>query len=433
MPNSGATTPTSIWDAYKTKSIDADTLDNTLLGEFKAHNDHLLQILKRKLQDGKLTSFQKILLVLGCGISAPAGLPTWDKLLNLLFSVRLEKMLLPTDVRNDLLQDPTNYAGVLDALNAQTRSEDPEKRMTPPYCGDYLEYGEYIKQACEAGFPAMAGTIFLDKTKEAMIKYHGKAFTDADIRNQTGSALGRISELMSHYQLNAITYNFDNLLEASLTIIHNTTSKCITDHKEMYTDWDLDTIKIYHVHGSFKMDGLDYGRKSDEITFAESEYEDAERYSYEWMNAVQAERIHRKDMVIVGFAAQDFNFKRILRNMNKYEDPKEANDLQAEDPAHFIFLPVEDILKDIKLPYDMLTERQMVEYGDLSAEIKNKIKKSALISPHDPNHIIEKQNYFLKAVISSYMAYKEKYLRRYRVYPIWTSYQVLPEMLQGLL
>lgn len=419
---------TSIWDAYKEKAINQNILNMILMDDFRDHNATLLKVLKEKLQAGETDpSSRKILPVLGSGISAPAGLPTWDNLLNLLFPIRLEMQMLPPEIKSSLLQDPQKYGDVLDALNTGN--------MIPPYCGDYLEYGEYIKQACDNGNPTIQGQEFLERTKKAMIDYRGNTFTCSDIQDQENYILGKVSRLIFRFSLNAITYNFDNLLEACLAIVCGAQNvKCIAEADKMYTDWDLSTIKVYHVHGSLQMDGLEaYGTASQKITFAESEYYDAEHFGYEWLNAVQAERIHHKNMVIIGFAAQDFNFKRILRNMKPYDTVKKVEDLTKDDPIHFIFLPVEDIFKSIKLPLDMLTEQQMVNHADFPQEMKTRLSAHLLKGILKDEEKILKQNYFLKAVIATYMIYKEEYLHKYHIYPIWTSHTVLPTMLDYLI
>jgi len=130
--------------------------------------------------------------------------------------------------------------------------------------------------------------------------------------------------------------------------------------------------KIYHVHGRVPLISFSDASESKSIVFAENEYMLAEKYTYDWLNAVQAERIHRKDMMIIGFSVQDYNFKRILHNLsplppdeqkrlmkevervlNKRKEKQPENKNAEFDPdihIHFIFLLVEDFLRNTRLP-----------------------------------------------------------------------------------
>lgn len=418
-----------LWGSYKRNSkVTKGAFEQLLFPEIKKDNEQILSILKEKINSPTLNS--KVIPVLGAGVSADLGLPNWQQLLNTLFIEQCEKIgmnnftVVPKTMNKQLTSGDNmqKYINLIDVLKYQIPSERKSRgksisdAITPPFCGDFLEYGEYFFQlANPIDVDEIQNKNFYEMVKKAVNRYHSKTFSPESLL-KSPKALFYIAGIIKSSKVNVITYNFDNLLEAYLVgIEHN--FKTINNGKEMYDNWnpffspDNRFSYIYHVHGCIRMNGLDedkYGKESDHIIFSETEYHDKERYAYEWVHAVQAERLHRKDLMVVGFSTQDHNFRRILQNIEGLSkaDQIPVERLGKNTPAHFIFIPIEDILKTISLP-------------------KNDPSGNPLTTAE--------KNYYLRALCAVHMMSKKLYLQKYRFYPIWTSYDMLPEMLKGLL
>ena len=395
-------------------NITGDTLYNEILNDtcideksLSECNELLLDCLKEKLKKGGL---QQVLPVLGTGISAPAGIPTWDKLLHTMWCIN-GAAKLANEASQLIVNGDTETGEKLSRFITALKSQ----QMIPPHSKDFLEYAQYFWNDIAESYASsqrqgesirrLIEEQFIRKVKDAL-SYSGKTWDKDALKRQADTALGKIGQLVKDYHLNVITYNFDDLLEAYLKSSYPRFQyKCIQNAQRMYMEWDISHVKIYHVHGCIPLTDFSRATQSQRIIFSESEYNQAEQYAYEWLNAVQAERIHRKDLMIVGFAAQDYNFKRILRNIPllPLHEQKPIETLDEGTQAHFIFLPVEDILNDIELPRD-----KQIKPGD------------------------EEWKFYIIKSVQIFMRYKSKYLKQYGMYPIWTSYETLPEMLNTL-
>lgn len=273
-----------------------------------------------------------------------------------------------------------------------------EPEFIPPHTPDLLEYAEWIRiLLCERlreRLPISSSSVDLDRSVDLCIQKEVtdifKSCYDKSKTNNVIDAIGNI--IQTHREINTITYNYDCLLEKYFED-RSIQYQSIFSQKTMYSLWDTSQIKIYHVHGRIPVpEPKTYVSTDEKIILTENDYYEMERYAYDWINAVQAERIHRKDMIIVGFSAQDFNFKRILKNIKK----PDGQDKQI----HVIFLPVEDVLKDISYPS-----------GTTSDIITKSTQKMA----------------------QNYIKMKSKYLQQYGIHPIWTCYEELPNLLKGLI
>ena len=97
-----------------------------------------------------------------------------------------------------------------------------------------------------------------------------------------------------------------------------------------------------------------------------------------------------KSMIFIGFSGQDYNFKRIIHNIDKEE-------IEHGREQHYIFLCMEDIISTIS-----------VKRGE------NLTKDEVVLLAY------------------SFMRLREQYLNAYGIRPIWTSWKKLPEDLAGV-
>jgi len=399
------------------------TMLNDIIGEKNSNtNAMLLECLKEKLHSGK--ELQHILPVLGTGVSIPAGIPDWCQLLDNMWHIYIK-----TEFSENMDSQPGDFKSSVYKCIRLPR----ECCISPPHGNDLLEYAEYLRTSCYKE-SSMSGqqedyvnNMFIHKVREGL-RYPDKKWDKNFFLNNAGAELLRnICELVKKHSLNVITYNFDDFLEACMQA-SGASFKSISDANTMYGQWDIKNKKIYHVHGCVRLTNFSGALESKSIVLAESEYMLAEKYTYDWLNAVQAERLHRKDMMIIGFSAQDYNFKRILHNLSPLpleEQVKLENELDRILDAwehgqgkgvfnpdmhiHFIFLPVEDFLRNMRFQ-----ENEPEDFG--------------LVAPTD-----KQWRDYICFVLRAFIDSRMTYLRKYGILPIWTSYETLLEMLKYLL
>lgn len=276
-----------------------------------------------------------------------------------------------------------------------------------------------------------------------------------------------------------ITYNFDTLLEATLSSSYGLE---IDKDYHVYVDAQ-DPIfgdgkpEIYHIHGSIpvpisKADHtvIQEGKQSKKIIFAEDDYYDIERISYNWTNLVQADFLQRSNCVFLGFSADDYNFRRIVKLMPKGDNchylfialdgkikacQKEFSGRRAaiakflKDSLEHEAIQIISLDSEQKVSPKSLMEKAIEtvnkNYKDMmGAEVylhdaMSDVRYATEVAPIDalPNlkqNIDDWVEEFLKEdkvseqiMLNYYMELKDNYWSRYRMYPIWTTYDQLPK------
>ncbi len=390
---------------YFNGKIGETDLENMMGTINRNRNNSLLKCLQEKLHSS--SDVQHILPVLGAGICVSAGIPNWSQLLD-----NIWYKLIKNDLTDKINSNPDEfpfYQSVYECLKTASN-----EKLPTPHGDDLLQYAEYLKHSITLGSTTNPDKLFIREVREGL-NPSNKNYDPSFFPNQKNQILGRIGSMIEQFKLNVITYNFDDFLEAYLKT-QGVIFKSIPSSDAMYELWDTSTIKIYHVHGCIPLTTFSGAVESETIVFAESEYMRAEHYNYEWLNAVQAERFHRKDMVIIGFSAQDYNFKRILHNLTPVSTDINEKDFDTKKHMHFIFLPVEDFLSEMQVPDDIYPP---------PVDAAGNVDKS------DPN--FNKWRNYITFVVRLCMSNKTNYFSQYGIYPIWTSHEALPIMINKIL
>lgn len=248
---------------------------------------------------------EKLVFVLGAGISMSYGLPSWDTL--------LQKLLVTT------IEKEQSASNALSKLFTELFSP------SPLIAGRYLQkYHENKNSSFEETVrKVLYADITLTKVSpvmEEIVKYC--------------VAAGKSPNLDS-----IITYNFDDLVEQ-----HLTKTNVEIPFKPIYgvgMNPEPGELPIYHVHGYLPQ--KDKLTEINQITFGESVYHKQYSDIYSWNNIVQINKFRDFTCLFIGSSLTDPNIRRLLDIARVQKGDKQD--------YHYIFkkkYKQENVEKDLK-------------------------------------------------------------------------------------
>jgi hypothetical protein len=255
---------------------------------------------------------EKLVLVLGAGVSMTYGLPSWDTL--------LQKLMVTT------LQKEKNASSILSKLFSKIFNP------SPLIAGRYLQ--KYFENNSQS-FEEAVRTILYEEIKRG---------TPSPLMNEIVRfciAPGKSPNLNS-----IITYNFDDILEQSI-------KKMSVDlpYRSIFglgMDVDTGELPIYHVHGYLPAN--EKLTTANQITFGENIYHKQYVDIYSWNNIVQINKFRESNCLFIGTSLTDPNTRRLLDISNQQRI--------ATKGSHFIFklkYKKEDVKKALEI---LLTQNQ---------------------------------------------------------------------------
>ncbi len=262
--------------------------------------------IKKKFKD------EKLVFVLGAGVSMTFGLPGWDTLLQKLMVTTLEK--------------EKSASSVLAKLFAKIFNPSP--LIAGRYLQKYFESNDHSFE--EAVRKILYDEIHMEVSSPLM---------DEIVRFCI--APGKSPNLNS-----IITYNFDDILEQSI-------KKMSIDlpFRSIYgngQDVETGELPVYHVHGFLPEKGK--LEPANQITFGENIYHKQYTDTYSWNNIVQINKFRDNNCLFIGTSLTDPNTRRLLDISNQQRTSTKG--------SHFIFklrYKKEDVSKALEL---LLTQNQ---------------------------------------------------------------------------
>lgn len=241
--------------------IKLDSLENSERNVITDKNyDFPLKRLKERIRDNTVSLF------LGAGVSASAGIVTWDSLLEQLC---IKKGLSKID--SDI---------------------------------DSIIKGRYIVSQYKKDGKILDD--FYDDMKDILYP--------ANVR--PSKLIDSIANIAKEKNVESvISYNYDNLLEESLK------NKGIRPYLSIYGNSrlsDLDSLPVYHVHGFIPISGS----RSD-IVLGEREYHKIYQDVYNWGNVEQLHALTRNTCIFIGLSMKDPNLRRLLDVSIRHESEQE--------------------------------------------------------------------------------------------------------------
>lgn len=354
---------------------------------------------------------EKMTLVTGAGISIPAGLPNWYKLV----SQMLGSALYARNCRSGKSLDENQLAlyhammsGKLVILNGTNTLESAE------YIAKVLQRERDIHDSKPLEIRILQSLIapIIQAGKDAtkFLAEHPVEESDpiklVKLATETNSSLAATAYLMQHPKgfRRAMTYNYDTLLQQYLTGVFGLPEAELVTHVEQITEKPGATREVFHLHGCIPSEGSDrstYGTLSQDLILSEDSYYEVEKQgSYNWFNTIQSYYLNNSACVFVGFSGEDYNFRRILRQLGHQPQRK-----------HYIVVTIDELYKDL---YKSICQFHHDETGVL--------KKT-------PAEIAEQAKLLLKDILQT----KESYWGGYGFTPIWVTVDDIPSVLVSML
>lgn len=368
----------------------------------------------------------RAVLAVGAGVSIPMNMPNWGGLIS-----QLAGHALRYDDYKDGTRDEERINGVEPERGRFIELERALMRGELKLMGgvNVLEAAQYIHQTLErsagvgSSVAALKGILSIiieesfdrEAVKEWYRTKHGME-KDAKVTNHM---LVRDNSLLAVAYLlrakggfrRAMTYNYDTLIQEYLISMFRVPLKHVVTHCEgwNWTDRGVDPIEIFHLHGCIPRKRNEgkypaFPKESREIILSEDSYYNIEQHSaYNWQNSIQSYFLNRDTCVFVGFSADDYNFRRILRQMGG-----RAADSAA--PWHYIFFTIDDLVKD--------TWKSVCRYHLAEGEgqtTREEVRAETV------------------ALLERELEMKKRYWERYHFRPIWVTVDDIPDTLLSLL
>lgn len=358
-------------------------------------------------------------LIFGAGISMdpPFNLPNWSVLLQ-----RIHK----------------NY--FLECYGSNISDIDIKKTLSTT---DLYEMAQYLESILSEEYMQEYGEEFRIGTYNRLFQMlsdalYAKGPTKEELESKSeGSKIGYFAKLAYKHKIQRIlTYNYDDFFEKVYSILYSPKkiAPIFVDEQLPYAN-ELKKKQVYHVHGlipkyyDYNQEFLPkkpyenwlHSAEARHIVLTENSYDEIARSNYKWRNTVQADTLVRYNCFIFGFSATDQNFKRLTKLIDWHQN-EISGQLISQPVKHYIFLTIDSYLKDIF-------------HECVNSEINNSSMPTNLLTlqktdgtEYNVETLVAKIQ-FLYYILRS----KRKYLRRFHIYPIWTTIEDLTQRVQSII
>lgn len=350
-------------------------------------------------------------LCLGAGISKSAGLPDWYTLLS-----KMMARLMCLGVGKNLVYEENEigweYRKAKADLIKQCGKSDVFKEKLKDALDGKIKYafeGQNTLELAEAVRQFVLGdSVDLHEGDSELANFYVKQLVKEscvpnkeikDLETETlGSITNLLLELKKGQARHVITYNYDNLLEECLRTFGDGKIKIqsVSENPEQKYDETSDSCIIYHVHGCIPIHEDMLEEESEKIVLTETSYYNVEKLGYSWSNIVQTQRLASSSILFIGFSGQDYNFRRILKNMERNRKHQ-----------HYILFCIDDFVNKI--------------FTD--------IKKVKL---DDKDWLIENYSFEL-LLLNQLLNAQYVYWNSYGLIPIWTTIDEIPQLIESFI
>lgn len=358
-------------------------------------------------------------LVFGTGISMgkPFSLPNWSTLLQRIhknyFVERYSRDIPDADVKNTLgATDLYELAQYLESILSEDNVREYGEEFRP------RTYNRLFSMVQTALYSESPKEVELEAVKESFIGYLAKLAESCKIQR-------------------ILTYNYDDCFEGAYSTLcpQSQITPVFVDEQLPFSD-ETNVKRVYHVHGlipkyyNYSQEYIagkahkDWLRSAEarHIVLTEDSYEEIAHSNYKWRNTVQADTFVRYNCFIFGFSASDRNFKRLTRLIDWHQN-EISGQLISQPVMHYIFLTIDDYLKGIfheSVPTEDDSERS---FFDNLLNLQDAKGRAYAVET-----LVEKFQFLYYTLRS-----KRKYLRRFHIYPIWTTISDLKNRVQSII
>ncbi len=387
----------------------------------------------------------QVALVLGAGVSKPSKMPMWSALISKMMGYAVEWELLQRYYCCKTGEDKRKIKNQLDL----TRKLIKQKIYLLGGVNT-LESAEYVAQFFDdptaetwmrEGLPEAAIRTMIERIIDSSLS-PDELFNE-DAPPGTGSLAERVETLgwnavaklntmfAISYLLSAengihqaMTYNYDPLVQEHMMGIFGVNPDNIITHPGKWNPMagSSDLREIYHVHGfvsgkRHKQTNLKnvYPDESGSLVLSEDSYYRIEqKEAYNWSSSIQSNFLNRYNCIFVGFSAEDYNFRRILRQRgDNMQDG--ADESKKDQPLHYLILTIDDWVRDT--------------YKSVCSAYWDEYEKEKILPKPKQEEVAEATKCLLQHILDS----REKYWKRFGIIPIWVSVEEIPSLLASLL
>lgn len=280
-------------------SFDSDMADNIIcaLNKIEAGEKKQTDISEKIIKDENESKFinqlknaldsNRLTIVCGAGISASAGIPSWDTLL--------------LSMLNKCINEDRQF-DVSDAKKSLPSSS--------------IILGKYLKLMLGNDFERILKESLYDKLGEAETYFGKKTYKETELIYALVKLIRPRRNRGSVESI--ITFNFDSLIEQTL-------DKYGIENEAIYSEGMITNnqkIPIYHVHGYLPQN---MEIPDSDIVFAEDAYHTQFIDPYSWSNLIQLYKYMNNTCLLIGLSITDPNLRRLLdisRRKNNSNKPR---------------------------------------------------------------------------------------------------------------
>lgn len=422
------------------------SIDDILTDVLYEKNHNNFEDLKKDIENNN------ICFILGAGVSKSMEFPNWQELLAMSIGRLLYTFNKTIFDKKTFDKEKFKDLGIIHkkALNEKEKCEKGNKGEYTSVLDKFnlLEIAEYILNYHIERLPhdnkevkiGIAEKQFLSLVHDCL--YHNESELEKLYNKEySGSTLEAVVNVIKNKfdkkrEQIVITYNYDNLIEYSLAKYHPTIKDKIKTisysgrsdeeirtnkkekevskeelkrYKKKYRKIEKNKINICHMHGY--TDVTKREEVCDRLVLSEKSYYDVEENEYDWINTYQASTMQNYSCVLVGFSAEDTNFRRIIRKNG--------------DGESYIFFTVDDIVKAVfSEQIDDSIKQKNLTREEKAKEVNKKIDEI----------IKDKTDYPYEMLMIILLIYsKTKYWENKNVHAIWTTISELPEKINELI
>lgn len=245
------------------------------------------------------------------------------------------------------------------------------------------------------------------------------AISGVDAKEVAGlNTMFAVSYLMAHKKgiHKAITYNYDPLVQEHMLDLYGIDRSNILTHPGKWgkkaQKAKRDLREIYHVHGfvaGMRHKNRDcpevFPSESGLLVLSEDSYYRIEREeAYNWSSSIQSGFLNKYDCLFVGFSADDYNFRRILRQMGR----KHSDDRRT----HYLILTIDDWIVNT---YEDVCHTCFKDSTKIDEKTVKKISQDTVL------------------LLQYILQCRAEYWKRFNIYPIWVTVNEIPQLLTSLI
>jgi len=311
--------------------------------------------LKKAFEDRELT------LYLGAGVSIPSGLPSWDRLIRMMYLAALGTL---GEADNPLVNwrvFPNYLEAVAEWLR---RSNDDTAEITAQKILQMIRSGERSRIGAETADKAFM--ILLRDTLYARLESpeeldRGENHTLTAVEDLCCAGGGRRGVRC------VVSYNYDNLVEQSDPIF--------APIWESSTQLQSGKVPVFHVHGYLPQEDKDGYEASEyrELILTEEQFHAAASNPYSWSNLVQMRQLGSNVGLMIGMSVTDRNLRRLLEAMRKLPDLCPQYAILRREPSHLDTPELEEI-EDLAKEYGEFRKRPTKSHDQIQ-QIYGKVQE----------------------------------------------------------